>query len=58
MPIVRRHRGRRRVEEESLSACLHELIREENPLNKTVFYPEEDPELILAKGLKAWTHPV
>lgn len=37
------------VGEESRSACLHKLIKEEDPLNQTAFHPDEYPELILAK---------
>lgn len=42
------------VEEESRSACLHKLSKEEDPPHRT----DEYPELVLAKGLRRWTHPV
>lgn len=45
------------MEEESPSARSHKLLKEEDPQNKTAFYPDECLELILAKGLRGWTHP-
>lgn len=46
--VVRQRGGG--VEEESRCACLHKLIKKEDPLNQTAFHPDEYPELIRQKA--------